>query len=219
MQEKLIYPSLLGFDLLIVQPIIKRLDSVCPGYHIDIMDGHFVPVISGEVALANLVVSESSRTHQWVHLMVDFPQSYLKSLLVWPGSIISFHFESKNEVLGVIKTIKEKKWKASVAISPKTAVDKVFPFLNILDQVLVMSVDPGAAGQSFLPEIFEKVQTLVAYRDTSKLPFRIGIDGGVNAENINKLAQLGVDDFAISSAIFKRGDPVEALEILQALLK
>jgi ribulose-phosphate 3-epimerase len=113
------------------------------------------------------------------------------------------------------KTIKEKKHKVSLAMRPKTAVEQVVPFFNIVDQILVMSVEPGFSGQRFLESSFEKITELVKYRQKYNAHFDIGVDGGVGSESINRLAQLRVNDVAIGSVIFGEQDHVGALQQLQ----
>lgn len=218
MARPLIYPSLLGFDIDSVAQVLSQLDSVCPGFHIDSMDGHFVPRVTGDPAFVNYVITHSSAPHQWLHLMVEDPLLFLAQCELAPGSRVSFHIEISKDKNDAIKYINEKKWKPSLAISPKTALEDAKPFLDKLDQVLVMSVYPGASGQAFLPEAFEKIEALSRIRSELGLSFRIGVDGGVNETNIKKLAELGVDDFAISSAIFAHEDPVVAFTYLQSLL-
>lgn len=214
-----IYPSIINIELSNIEPIITKLDRHVPGYHIDLMDGIFVKAKYGSPALVNEIARTSSRTDLWLHLMVNKPQDMLGAFLLEPGSIISFHFESQCDVLDVIKIIKEKKWQPSIAISPKTAVEKIFPFLNGLHQVLLMSVEPGYSGQTFLPEVFEKIQKLSAYKTMHNLNFRIAVDGGIDAKNIAQLAQADVQDVAVASAIFNSPDPIKALEVLKALTK
>ena len=217
--SRTIYPSLLSIERSTLAHVIKTFDPHCSGYHIDIMDGAFVPTTTEGVSLVNFIAETSMRPQQWVHLMVDYPQLFVKTLLMAGGSYFTFHFESKCESSDMITSIREKNWRPSIAIKPKTAVEKIFPLANALDQILIMSVEPGYAGQQFLKESVQKVQKLAAYRATAHLPFRIAIDGGVDATNIQMLAQAGVDDFAVSSAIFAKNDPIKALQELQNLIK
>jgi ribulose-phosphate 3-epimerase len=214
-----IYPSLIGADLLNLEKTISLLDPFCAGYHLDVMDHHFVPNLSMGPMFINALAKKTQRTDLWVHLMVTDPTPYIDKLQLPPGSYFTFHIESKGGVLDVIKHIREKKWKPGIAIKPKTPVQEIFPFLNLIDQLTVMSVEPGFAGQQFLKESIEKVKTVAAYRATSKTNFALAIDGGINQHNIKELAQLGVDQFAVSTAIFDHHDPVAALKLLHALIK
>lgn len=215
---KQVYPSIINANLLNIQSQLTLLDRHCPGYHIDVMDGYFVPNSTFGVAMVNAIARESTTTHQWVHLMVINPEFYIATMQLLPGSLVTFHFETNIEIKKTSALIKEKKWKASIAISPKTAPEKLFPYLHDFDQVLVMSVEPGFSGQPFLTESVEKVALLNAYRQTAGLQFRIGIDGGVSLANCVQLAQVGVDDFAVASAIFESQDPVDAITRMTALV-
>ena len=209
-----IYPSLISANLLNLEHDIKILEPYCAGFHLDIMDNHFVPNLTFGVDMIQ-AISKATRKQLWVHLMVENPRSWIESLNLPPQTILSFHIESTDLPLDIIKRIKEKKWLASIAISPKTGVDEIFPFLNLIDQVLVMSVEPGFSGQRFLDATIDKIAPLVAHRDTQGLHFTIGFDGGITPENIGLLVKKGVTDFAAASAIFSNQHPKEALEQLQ----
>lgn len=215
---KRIFPSTIHHTLATIDPLMAQFDRHVPGYHIDIMDGVFVPNKVGSVALANHIAAASLSTTQWVHLMVEDPLLYIKSLVLHPGSCVSFHFETNVNIESLSNIIREKKWRSSVAISPKTAPEKIFPFLTMIDHVLVMSVDPGYAGQSFLPQSIATCATLAAYRSTAGLNFTLGVDGGVSADNCLRLANAGVDDFAVASALFNAADPIAALAHLQQIV-
>lgn len=213
-----IFPSLIGSDLLNLESTIKMLDPHCLGYHIDIMDGNFVPNLSMGPMIVNALAKKTKNTDLWIHLMVTKPATYLDSLELPPGAWFTFHIESEVGILNLIKNIREKKLKPGLAISPKTPIERIFPFLNELDQVTVMSVEPGFSGQEFLKSSIERVEALAAYRSTSGEKFKIAIDGGISENNIALLAQKGVDQFAVSSAIFDYADPVRAFEELKKLI-
>lgn len=215
---KRIFPSVIHETLATIGSTLARFDRHVPGYHIDIMDGVFVPNTAGSVALANFIASSSLSTSHWVHLMVNDPLLYIETLVLTPGSCVSFHFETNCDIAKVSAVVKEKKMRSSVAISPKTPPEKLFPFLPMIDHVLVMSVEPGYAGQAFLPDSIAKIVTLNAYRSTAGLSFGIGVDGGVSAVNCAELARAGVDDFAVANALFKADNPLQALGELQQLV-
>lgn len=215
---KRIFPSVIHETVTTIGTQLALLDRHCPGYHIDLMDGSFVANTAGSVALANQIATMSSTTTQWVHLMVNDPLLYVSALAVAPGSLISFHIETNVNISKTVAAIKEKKWHASLAINPKTAPEKIFAYAREIDQVLVMSVEPGFAGQDFLPESLDKIKLIAAYRATAGLSLRIGVDGGVTMTNCVQLAQAGVDDFAVASAVFSASDPVAALMHLNQLV-
>jgi ribulose-phosphate 3-epimerase len=212
-----LYPSLIAADLLNLQKVIMDLEPVCDGYHLDIMDNHFVPNLTMGAAFVNAIAKVAAKP-LWVHLMVEKPDDFFMSLTVPAGTIISFHFESKVNHRDFIKRIREKNCRPSIAIAPKTSVENLFPFLDLIDQALIMSVQPGFSGQPFLPSAKTALDEIVAYRDTSKLPFKIGMDGGINYENIGELVEMGVDDFALANGVFGFADPKRALQMLKEKL-
>jgi len=209
----ILYPSLISADVLNLASVLKRLDSCVSGYHIDIMDFNFVPNLTWGPPIVN-AIAQATTKQLWVHLMVNNPKGMIKALDLRPDSIVSFHIESYSENKTIINDIQEKRYLPSIAISPKTPVEEILPFLSTIYQVLVMSVEPGFSGQLFLPETISKVDTLVQYKKNHNLNFRIGMDGGINKKNINNLITHGVDDIAIAHAIFGSPDYVQALHNL-----
>ncbi|TET05756.1 ribulose-phosphate 3-epimerase [Candidatus Dependentiae bacterium] len=212
-----IYPSLIAADLLNLQEEIKKLDPYCQGYHLDIMDNHFVPNLTFGSAFVN-AIAQVTYKKIWVQLLVDKPENWIDQFFLPIDSIITFHIESSQEIRRTIDHIKKKKWLPSIAINPKTEVEILFPYLDRLSQVLIMSVVPGFSGQEFLPDVISKVDRLVSYRQTSGLPFVISMDGGINKNNIRMLKEHGVDIFAVGSGIFKSEDPVATLKELNTLI-
>ena len=210
-----IYPSLMGADPLNLENEIALLEPYCAGFHLDVMDNHFVPNITWGANTINAIAQRGKPV--WVHLMLEEPDLFYSTLSLPADSIVSFHIESKVDILGLIKIIREKKHKPSLAISPKTALVEIFPFLDVVDQVLVMSVNPGFSGQAFLKGSLDRLIELVSYRENYKSSFRIGVDGGIDITNIKMVNEIGVDDCAIASAIFKQGDSVLALPQLQSV--
>lgn len=211
-----LYPSLISADPLNLEKTIKQLEPYCSGFHADVMDNHFVPNLTMGPFFVNAIARASSKP-TWVHLMVNNPESMIETLILKPGSMVSFHFEEVKEILHFINLLTEKKLEPSIAISPKTDVAKVFPFLDKIHQVLIMSVEPGFSGQPFIENVVSKIAPLVELRKTKNLNFRIGMDGGINPTNIGMLAKKGVDDFAVASAIFNSSDPIIALQHLTKL--
>lgn len=212
-----IYPSLISADLLNLEREIKHLDPYVPGYHLDIMDYHFVPNLTWGPAFMEAIAKITNRT-LWVHLMVDNPSSWLEILKLPHGSIIDFHIETFEKNKNIIQNIQDKNWQVSIAISPKTNVEKVFPFLNAISQATIMSVEPGRSGQAFLPDTLSKVEALSNYRAEHDLKFKIAMDGGISEKNISQVSRLGVDRVAVAHALFSKPDPIKALKDLQQLI-
>jgi ribulose-phosphate 3-epimerase len=140
--------------------------------------------------------------------------------LVLPAkSTVTFHIETKNDINELINKIKEKNWQPSIAMCPKTAPEKTFPFLQQIDHLLVMSVNPGFSGQQFMPSALDSFRAIGDYCSQHNLKVTLAADGGINKHNIAQLATLGVQDFAVASAIFESTDPVQAINELQKLVE
>jgi len=213
-----IYPSLISGKLLELNSQIKILEQYCNGFHVDVMDMHFVPNLTIGPDFIN-EIEYITQKQLWIHLMVDDPEQWLSLLKLKPQDIISFHYESLKDYKKIIKEIHAKKCLASIAIKPETKIRDIFNILPLVDQVLVMSVKPGFSGQKFITETINKIKNLAEYKKTHNLNFSIAIDGGINTNNIAEISNLGVEDFAIASAIFKTDNPINAIEELYELLK
>ena len=212
----IIYPSLLAADQNKLETVLQQLDPLVPGFHIDIIDNVFAPNNGISVEKTNILAHLSFKP-LWVHLMVTDPESYLEKLKLKPDSIVSFHLESHKHASEMIEKIQARGWQAGIAIKPKSGINEVFPLLAKVQQVLIMSVEPGFSGQSFLPETLAKVDPLVGQRYTADMTFKIAMDGGINIHNIVEIAHKGVDQLAVGSEIFKHAaGPAEAYKILSA---
>jgi ribulose-phosphate 3-epimerase len=196
---------------------IKLLQPYCAGFHLDIMDNQFVHNTALSIDAVNKIAKIVSKP-VWVHLMVQHPDQFYTQLFLPDDSRISFHIESEVDVDQFVKIIREKKHKPSIAINPKTALERIVPFLRVVDQVLLMSVEPGFSGQPFLQESISRLEKLIILKKKHGSVFRIGIDGGINKDNIKKVFQAGVDDCAIASGIFKQPDHFVALHELRDII-
>lgn len=211
-----IFPSLISGNILNLKEEIKILENYCDGFHLDIMDFHFVADLTFGPLFINAISKVTSK-QLFVHLMVDQPENWISILKLKKNDIFSFHYESTNEYLNIISEIHNKEWLASIALKPHTPINSIFEFANKLDQILIMTVDPGFSGQEFIPGTIKKIEELAKYRKNNNLKFKIAVDGGIKENNIDKLAELGVDDFAIGSAIFKSQNPINTIEELYKL--
>lgn len=212
-----IYPSLLAAPENTIDKTIKLLEPLCPGFHIDIIDNQFAPNNGISVEKTNNIAKLTYR-QIWVHLMVEDVESYIKQLQLPPDSILTFHIESKGDKKSIINKILEKKWLPSIAIKPKTSVNDIFPFLETIHQVLIMSVEPGFSGQPFLASSLAKIDPLVGYRNTSHLNYKIAMDGGIGVKNLREISQKGVDQVAVGSAILEaKVGPVKAYQLLSEI--
>jgi ribulose-phosphate 3-epimerase len=231
-----IFPSLISADLLNLESVLADLDPHCAGYHLDIMDNQFVPNLTWGPAFINAIASKTKRTI-WVHLMVANPDRVIDQLKLPEDSVVSVHLESValEQLPTLIQKIKDKKWRPSLAVKPKTPISTLEPYLDLVDHVLLMSVEPGFSGQKFLPEAEDRIDQLLLQlhnNHSEKKPelhshtsphhtqptFTLALDGGITQENIARLASKGVTQFAIAHALFSSPDPVKALEQLKKLI-
>jgi ribulose-phosphate 3-epimerase len=212
-----IFPSLISGDLLNLATQIKRLESYCDGFHLDVMDQHFVPNLTWGPAFIN-AIRKATDKKLWIHLMVDTPRTYLPLMHLSPGDCVSIHYEGQPfaTLIHLIELVKEHGQEASIAIKPETSIAALAPIVQKSepDQVLLMSVKPGFSGQKFLPNSLPRLDELVTLRASMNKPFTIGMDGGINEDNIKKLIGHGVDEVAIASGIFSTADPAATLQRL-----
>jgi len=213
-----IFPSLMSANILELKEEINKLEPHSDGFHLDVMDFHFVPNLTFGPNIINAVGKAASK-ELFVHLMIEHPEKFIDLLQLPENSIVAFHKTSTPKPSNLIKAIHKKGWKASIALDPDETIENVTPLLNELGQVLIMSVRPGFSGQEFIPQTLDKVKKLKTYRKKNKLDFRIAIDGGINEENLEEVIKAGADDIAMASAIFKAKDPVKALKKLKKIAK
>jgi ribulose-phosphate 3-epimerase len=180
------------------------------------MDNHFVPNLTWGPAFVQ-AFTHATELPLHVHLMVDKPASWIDRLNLRSQDLFIFHYEActpPETIKKIIEQLKNKSIKIGIAISPKTPIDPIFEYVSLLDHVLIMSVNPGFSGQTFMPETLKKVTPLLEKRATQKLNFTIGMDGGINHTNIQQLKIAGIEEIAAASAVFTQKDPVYALQKL-----
>lgn len=212
-----IAPSILSADYANFESELKKLEATGAEYiHIDIMDGHFVPNISfGAGVVASM--RPHSRLVFDCHLMVSNPEHHIEEFARAGADIISIHAEATPHIHGALQKIRTAGVKASVVINPGTPVEVVKNVLNLVDQVLVMTVNPGFGGQAFLPEIMDKVRELVVLREVNQLDFDIEVDGGIDDETIRVAKEAGANVFVAGSYVFK-GDVAHQVQTLKEAL-
>jgi ribulose-phosphate 3-epimerase len=219
MKQKKISPSLLSADFANLEREIKMLEEGGAHLlHIDVMDGHFVPNITigpPVVAAINKVASIPLD----VHLMIENPGLYVDEFIKAGADYVTIHVETAPHLHRVIQQIKAKGVKAGVSLNPHTSLSNLENVLSDVDMVLIMSVNPGFGGQSFIPQALTKVKQLKQMlKDSGNEHVEIEIDGGIKLDNIKEVAQAGVDVFVSGSGIFKSDDPKAMIgKMIQAI--
>ena len=202
-------PSILSADFSRLGKEIQAVREAGAHYiHIDVMDGHFVPNISiGPVVVKSLrPVSDAFFD---VHLMIENPERYFEAFCDAGADLINFHLEASKDPLADIRLIKSLGKKAGITIKPGTPVEDVYPYLEQMDLVLIMSVEPGFGGQALIPGALVKARKLKDIITERRLPVEVEMDGGIYLENLRQVIEAGVDVVVAGSAVFKGGKPEE----------
>jgi len=203
-----IAPSFLAADFSNLEKDIRAVEDAGVEYiHLDVMDGHFVPNIS-----FGAIVVEAIRKHTDlildVHLMITDPGDYIQPFADSGADIFNFHEEVDGDLSDLVGRVKDAEMRVGLTIKPATAVSTLFPYLKDLDLVLVMSVEPGFGGQSFMPEVLPKATELQSEIARIGAPTEIEIDGGIGPQNAADAVRAGVRVLVAGSSTFKGGDVV-----------
>ena len=201
-----ISPSILSADFSKLGNEIQDLEKAGADFiHIDVMDGHFVPNITIGPEVINKLRKHTSLPFD-VHLMISPVHDFIKNFAEAGADIITIHPEATKNLIDSIKKIRSYNKKVGVSLNPETSVDEVLPILNLIDLVLIMSVNPGFGGQKFMKETLEKVKILRKEIDSKKLKTQIEIDGGINFYNAKMAIEAGVNILVSGTTIFKENN-------------
>ncbi|HIZ54998.1 MAG TPA: ribulose-phosphate 3-epimerase [Firmicutes bacterium] len=212
-----ISPSILASDFANLESEIRKMENAgADMLHIDVMDGHFVPNISiGPPVIQSL--RRCTHLPLDVHLMISHPLAYIGAFVKAGADMITFHLESEDDPVIVLREIRRYGLRAGMAIKPGTPAQAVFPYIRQLDMVLVMTVEPGFGGQCFMEEMLDKIRCVREVARTDNPAMRLQVDGGIQLETGAKAVAAGADCLVAGTFLFHADNPAPLIHALRAL--
>lgn len=212
MKNVIISPSILSADFANLERDIKLVENAGADWlHIDVMDGHFVPNITIGVPVVKSIKKVTNLPLD-VHLMIENPEKYIEAFANAGADILTFHYEAVNNVESIVKMIKSAGIKAGMSIKPKTPAKAILQYLDIIDLLLVMTVEPGFGGQKFMDDCAQKIPLI---KENAPENLIIQVDGGINAETARICTNYGANSLVAGNYIYKSGDISYAISSLR----
>ena len=210
-------PSILSADFTKLGEESETIDNAGAEYiHVDVMDGMFVPSISYGMPVIKSIRKSTGKVFD-VHLMISEPIRYIADFAASGADMITVHVEACSDVVATIEKIREYKLKVGITLNPDTPVSAIKPYLNRVDMVLIMSVNPGFGGQKFITSSVDKIKEVKRLRDELNLSYDIEVDGGINIDNLATVLEAGANVIVAGSAIF-RGDAAENVKKFKSIM-
>lgn len=209
-----IAPSMLAADFLNLQKDVDIVNRHADLFHLDIMDGVFVPNISYGFPVVEAIAGAAHKPLD-VHLMIVDPEKYIDRFARIGVSMLSFHLNATDKPAQALLHIRETGMKAGLVINPDMPVETLFPYLQLCDYIILMSVFAGFGGQRFIEDTYDRIRTLKAEIDRQGLPVNIEVDGGVCPANATRLVEAGAEILVAGSAVFKSDDPAQVISALR----